>query len=68
MLVCDFSEGFKEPEMVKAKSPIIILAGSITGRQGLVAVVCLSTRKPDPVMPYHLLLPKACLPQLVPHL
>lgn len=64
IIFCDFSEGFKEPEMVKAKRPVIVIAPSMKGRGRLVTIVALSTQEPNPVMPYHLKLPRACLPQI----
>lgn len=64
ILLCDFSQGFKEPEMVKSKRPVIVLANSLRGRGNLVTIVALSTATPDPVMPYHLELPRSCLPQV----
>ncbi|PWG61157.1 type II toxin-antitoxin system PemK/MazF family toxin [Spiribacter halobius] len=64
ILLCDFSRGFKEPEMVKPERPVIVLSPEMKGRPRLVTVVALSTTPPNPVMPYHLELPRACLPQL----
>lgn len=64
ILVCDFSEGFKVPEMVKKKRPVIIISSELKGRSQLVTVVPLSTVTPDPAMPYHYLLPKKSLPML----
>lgn len=64
ILLCDFSTGFKEPEMVKSGRPVIVVSPRLRGREGLVTVVALSTAKPDPVMPFHFLLPQASLPQL----
>ena len=64
ILLCDFSQGFKEPEMVKNNRPVIILTPSIVGRQNLVTVLALSTSIPEPVLPYHYKLPKASMPQL----
>ena len=52
ILLCDFSNGFKIPEMVK-KRPVIILTPKIKARPGLCTVVSLSTTPPDKVMPYH---------------
>lgn len=60
MLMCDFSTGFRTPEMVKVR-PVIVLS---TRRGGLVTVVALSTAAPDPVERCHIRLPKACMPQL----
>lgn len=64
ILVCDFSSGFKEPEMVKSGRPVVVLSPAMKGRPNLVTVVALSTEPPNPVMPYHLELPRASLPQL----
>lgn len=60
IIMCDFSVGFKPPEIVKER-PVIIIG---TRPGGLVTVVALSTVKPDPVETCNLLLPKACMPQL----
>ncbi|MAT66235.1 MAG: hypothetical protein CMN57_11400 [Gammaproteobacteria bacterium] len=64
ILLCDFSLGFKEPEMVKSGRPVVVLSPTMKGRPNLVTVVALSTEPPAPVMPYHLELPRAALPQL----
>jgi len=64
ILVCDFSKGFKEPEMVKDNRPVIVISPPMRGRPDLVTVVALSTKPPYPVFPYHCQLPKACLPML----
>ena len=64
MLYCDFTQGFKEPEMVKAKRPVIVISGDMKGRAGLVTVVALSTKVPDPIMPYHYKVPKQSMPML----
>lgn len=63
ILECDFSNGFKEPEMVKRR-PVIVLTPSMKGRQNLVTVVCLSTKKPEEECSFHYKLPKASMPQL----
>lgn len=63
ILLCDFS-GFKEPEMVKSKRPVIIVSGEMKGRFGLVTIVPLSTVKPDPILPYHYMLPRQSMPML----
>jgi uncharacterized protein YifN (PemK superfamily) len=52
LLLCDFSEGFRVPEMVKRR-PCVVLSPKIGARPGLCTVVALSTDKPDPVMAYH---------------
>ena len=64
ILLCDFSKGFKEPEMVKSHRPVIVLTPPINGRSKLVTVAALSTSCPNPIMPYHYKLPKASMPQL----
>jgi uncharacterized protein YifN (PemK superfamily) len=61
ILLCDFS-GFRPPEMVK-KRPVIVLAPPHTGGSELSTVVPLSTVTPEPVQPYHYLLPRQCLPK-----
>ena len=64
LLHCDFSTGFREPEMVKSNRPVVVLTPSMVGRGALVTVAALSTVKPDPIMPYHLEIPKSCMPML----
>lgn len=63
ILLCDFS-GFKEPEMVKSKRPVIVISSEMKGRFGLVTIVPLSTVKPEPLQPYHYMLPKRSMPML----
>lgn len=63
ILMCDFSVGFKEPEIVK-KRPVVVLTPAMRGRHELVTIAALSTSTPDPVRDYHCQLPKASLPQL----
>ena len=63
ILLCDFSQGFRAPEMVKSKRPVIVLTPSFSHRSGLVTIVPLSTVRPDPIMPFHYQLPNNCLPQ-----
>ncbi len=53
ILICQFDDSFKEPEMVKPR-PVIVLTPKITHRPNLCTVVCLSTTPPDPMMPYHM--------------
>ncbi|MBY0544171.1 MAG: type II toxin-antitoxin system PemK/MazF family toxin [Gammaproteobacteria bacterium] len=64
ILFCDFSKGFKKPEMVKEGRPVIILTGAIKGRSGLVTIAPLSTVEPNPTQLYHYKLPKQSLPML----
>ena len=64
ILLCDFSQGFKEPEMVKNKRPVVVLAGEIKGRGRLVTVVPLSTVAPLELQPYHYKIPKQSMPMI----
>ena len=64
ILQCDFSSGFREPEMVKSGRPVVVLTPPIQGREKLVTVAALSTEKPDPIMAYHYQIPKNSMPQL----
>lgn len=50
--------------MVKANRPVVVLTPAMQGRENLVTVVALSTQKPNPVMSYHLEIPKKCMPML----
>jgi uncharacterized protein YifN (PemK superfamily) len=52
VLLCDFTAGFKEPEMTKRR-PVVVLSPKIAARPNLCTVVSLSTTTPDPVLPYH---------------
>lgn len=63
LLLCDFSKGFKEPEMVKASRPVIILSGFIQGRSNLATVVACSTVEPDVIRNYHYKLPTQSTPK-----
>jgi mRNA interferase MazF len=51
VLICNF-DGFREPEMVKAR-PVVIVSPHYIERYGLYAVVPLSSSAPEPVRPYH---------------
>lgn len=64
ILLCDFSDGFRAPEMVKRERPVLVLTPAIKGRANLVTILALSTSCPSPIMPYHYKLPKASMPQL----
>lgn len=64
ILLCDFSKGFKEPEMVKPSRPVVVLSGPIKGRSNLVTVLALSTVEPESLQDYHYKIPKASMPQL----
>jgi len=64
ILLCDFSVGFKAPEMLKSNRPVLVVSPPISGRSGLVTILALSTSTPSPVMPYHYKIPKNSMPQL----
>jgi len=64
ILLCDFSPGFKEPEMVKNSRPVIVLTGAIKGRANLVTIAPLSTAEPKPIQPYHYKIPRQSMPML----
>jgi mRNA interferase MazF len=52
ILMCDFSAGFREPEMVKRR-PVVVISPRIRARPGLCTVVALSTTAPNMIMDYH---------------
>lgn len=52
ILLCDYSTGFIEPEMVKRR-PIVVISPKLKSRDFLCAVVPLSTTKPNQIEPYH---------------
>lgn len=60
ILLCDFSKGFKEPEMVKDGRPVVVLSA----KGNLVTVVACSTVEPVPVANYHYLIPKKSTPKI----
>jgi mRNA interferase MazF len=51
IVICDF-RGFVQPEMVKTR-PAIVISPRFRHRYGLCTIVPLSTKQPDPIMPYH---------------
>ena len=61
VLLCDFSRGFAEPEMVKSGRPVLVLASQRRG-PNLCTVVALSTREPDQIEPWHMKVPDKFLP------
>lgn len=61
--MCDFSEGFRAPEMVKRR-PVLVLSPAFKHRNQLVTVVPLSTTPPEPVCAYHYQLPPKSLPMV----
>src|SRR4051812_27745840 len=61
ILICNFPEDFKPPEMVKDRS-VIVLSPQSMNRHGLVTIVPISLTAPDPVMPWHCEISEACMP------
>jgi uncharacterized protein YifN (PemK superfamily) len=53
ILLCDFTQGFSEPEMVKRR-PVIVLSHKIALRPRLCTVVALSDTPPNSKMAYHM--------------
>lgn len=54
ILICDFSNGFRPPEMVKRR-PVLVLSPRLRHRDGLCTVVPLSTTVPRRNVPYQCL-------------
>ena len=61
IVICDFTTGFRPPEMVK-KRPAVIISPRRRGA-ALVTVVPLSTTPPDPVEPWHWPVPPGLYPR-----
>jgi mRNA interferase MazF len=59
-VICDFSEGFRPPEMVKIR-PVVVISPRRRSVQ-LVTVVPLSSAAPMPVQPWHIQLPHGAYP------
>ena len=59
ILMCDFTSGFAVPEMVKER-PVVVFKSS--SRNKLVTVIPLSTKKPELVQAFHMLMPVRELP------
>ncbi|HAT1681573.1 TPA: type II toxin-antitoxin system PemK/MazF family toxin [Klebsiella oxytoca] len=64
ILLCDFCPGFKEPEMIKAARPVIVLSGHLPGRGQLITVVACSTKEPEIIRPYHYMIPSGSMPPI----
>lgn len=62
ILMCDFSSGFEEPEMVKRR-PVVVISPKMKRSSGLCTVVALSTVKPEPLENWHYQLPLGSLPR-----
>lgn len=61
ILMCDFSSGFRPPEMIK-KRLCIVVSRRMPSRGRLSTVVPLSTTPPNPVCPYHHRLTTTAMP------
>jgi mRNA interferase MazF len=60
IVICDFSTGFRPPEMVKAR-PVVVISPRRRA-SGIVTVVPLSSTAPSPVEPWHYQLPPGLYP------
>lgn len=60
IVICDFSEGFRQPEMVKVR-PVVVISPRRRIAQ-LVTVVPLSSTPPALVEPWHYRLPPGVYP------
>jgi mRNA interferase MazF len=52
ILLCNYNTGFIVPEMTKLR-PVVIISPRLRKRDDLVAVVPLSTTRPDPIELHH---------------
>ncbi len=52
LVLCNYDTGFRPPEMIKRR-PALIVSPRLPSRDGLCAVVPLSTTAPNKVMAYH---------------
>lgn len=60
VVVCDYSTGFRPPEMVKVR-PVVVISPRRRGSQ-LVTVVPISSTAPSPIEPWHYELPPGAYP------
>jgi mRNA interferase MazF len=60
ILICDYSTGFRPPEMVKVR-PVVVVSPRRRASQ-LVTIVPISSSPPSPVEPWHYLLPEGVYP------
>ncbi len=61
VLICDFTTGFKSPEMVKRR-PVVVISPRPRRKTQLCIVVPLSSTTPNPVEHHHHCLEAASLP------
>ena len=62
LLICDFSTGFKAPEMIKKRPVVVISRRRRRAAMKLCTVVPLSTAVPDPVELFHHCMDPASVP------
>lgn len=65
LLMCDFNQGFRKPEMIKRRL-VAVISPKIKDRPGLCTVVSLSLTPPDPALAFHCQID--IRPHLPPHL
>lgn len=63
ILMCDFSKGFVQPEMVKVR-PVVVLATGGRHNSGIVTVAALSTVPPKPALHHHCKIDSKHLPKI----
>lgn len=63
LLICDFTTGFRAPEMVK-KRPVVILSPRPRRTTQLCTVIPISTSVPNPVLACHHCLSMESLPEV----
>ena len=61
MLMCDFTNAFKPPEMVK-KRPVIVISPRSRRKSGLCTVVPISTKEPVLIEKHHVKIDSGYLP------
>jgi len=61
ILMCDFSDAFKPPEMVK-KRPVIVISPRLRKQGGLCTIVPISTKEPRQIENYHVRIDSHHLP------
>lgn len=61
LLMCNFSLGFREPEIVKTR-PVLVISPKYHEKRGIVTVVPISSQPPHTVRPHHLKLPAGTVP------
>ena len=61
ILMCHFGLGFKKPEIVKTR-PVLVISPHQRVWTGLVVVLPISSKEPNPMRPYHFQLPDGTIP------